>query len=164
MNALGPWSSFLLLWLCYNHLANCALLMRPAGMLCPKICLVSALSPAFPAQLRATLFISGSLFKALLKTLRRHFLASCALVALLVHPPSSVGAGRSGTLRKVSSLTNSKTHGILPTPHTGATIGAWKDLVSGPDGQSYGYESCTLSTLLFSLPLPRCRRCIRRHT
>ena len=73
----------------------------------------------------------GLWFKALLKTLRRHFLAPCALVDLLVHPPSSVGAGRSGTLRKVSSglsasletLTNSKTQGVLPTPHTGATRG-----------------------------------------
>ena len=87
-------------------------------------------------------------------------------------PPTSVGAARSGTLCKVSNglsaslvtLTNSKTRGVFPTPHTGATIGAWRDLASGPDEQSCGYEPCTLSTLLFSLPIPKCRRCIRRHT
>ena len=100
--------------------------------------------------------ISGSLFKALLKTLRSHFFG--LLCAGRPVGPSTLfeweleEVGRcakcesNGLSTGLETLTNSKTHGVLPTE------------------QSYGYESRTLSTLLFSLPLPRCQRCIRRHT
>ena len=104
---------------------------------CPRTCLVSALSPPLPVQLKAVLFrqcivvISGSPSKALQKMLWSHFLASCLLVNLLVQPSSSVGAGNKGTLCRVSrglsanleTLANSNAHAFFPTPHTGATSG-----------------------------------------
>ena len=73
---------------------------------CPRICLTSALRPALPAELSAVLFkqwmavASRSCPRALYKMLSNHFFASRVLVDLLVHCPSSVGAGSSGTWSK----------------------------------------------------------------
>ena len=99
--------------------------------------LLTCAMPALPAQLSAVLFkqwmvvASGSCPRDLNKILSSHFLASRVLVDLSVHCPSSVGAGNIGAWSKCSSglsaslatLTNSKTQGVFPTPHTGATKG-----------------------------------------
>ena len=77
----------------------------------------------------------------------------------------------SGTLCNVSNglsasletLTNSKTHGVLPTPHTGATRGMERPCFWTRRGVLW-LRVLYSKYLLFSLPLPRCQRCIRRHT